>query len=384
MKTALRYIALFILFVLMCQACSQQNKKKIDDSNLDELLELAEQKGENVTDQSNGISLDSTAPDNQLTLQEVHDSLTSLFVANNLPGEIKRVRDNISTMSLLAEHVSVKLIMYDEEHIRDFKTYAMNSPWVVLSKVTGYYPQGVVCRDTNMFVMKVSPNVYPDTVSQIEISISNRTSEEAMAGTDYYVEYYNGIQWDWLPQGGIFTALGLPVSPKQTRDGFTACLDPHIHKNKPGHYRVTKTISTMDIRKNYVLTASFYLSDKPDEYKEYTTFVNNLYTPRAVPEFKGGREAMAKFLEARIIYPDSLKGKEREGRVFCSFTVDSKGKITNLKAVNTKAHPAFNDEALRVLRLMPRWNPAVDRIHGPVAVDYGVGFYFKDDKVEVR
>lgn len=44
-----------------------------------------------------------------------------------------------------------------------------------------------------------------------------------------------------------------------------------------------------------------------------------------------------------------------------------------------KTYDEFREEALRVLRLMPAWEPAVNRIHGPVSINTGLFFYFNEE-----
>ena len=44
-----------------------------------------------------------------------------------------------------------------------------------------------------------------------------------------------------------------------------------------------------------------------------------------------------------------------------------------------KTYDEFRNEALRVLRLMSAWEPAVNRIHGPVSIDTGLIFYFNEE-----
>ena len=75
-------------------------------------------------------------------------------------------------------------------------------------------------------------------------------------------------------------------------------------------------------------------------------------------------------------------------RLFYSFTIDSLGMLQNpislpeniLYPRNTgKTYDEFRDEALRVLQLMPAWEPAVNRIHGPASIDTGLFFYFNEE-----
>ena len=127
---------------------------------------------------------------------------------------------------------------------------------------------------------------------------------------------------------------------------------------------------------------------RPEDYEEYTRFASRLHEPRPMAEFKGGREAMIRFFEQNLRYPESYKGTGTKVRLFYSFTIDSLGMLQNpislpeniLYPRNTgKTYDEFRDEALRVLQLMPAWEPAVNRIHGPASIDTGLFFYFNEE-----
>ncbi len=91
------------------------------------------------------------------------------------------------------------------------------------------------------------------------------------------------------------------------------------------------------------------------------------------PEFPGGLEALYQFLAANIKYPggpdDCVSGK-----VFVSFVIEKDGTVSDAKVVR-KLHPAFDAEALRVVKLMPKWEPG--RQDGkPVRVQFNLPINF--------
>ena len=76
------------------------------------------------------------------------------------------------------------------------------------------------------------------------------------------------------------------------------------------------------------------------------------------PRFPGGEEKMAKFLDENLKYPPSEKEKEIQGYVFVSFIVGVDGKISDAKVIKgVKAGPCLDQEALRLVSLMPNWEP---------------------------
>ena len=131
-------------------------------------------------------------------------------------------------------------------------------------------------------------DVYPTNIERIEIAITNHTDLEGMGGEEYFIERFDGRAWKGIPQPTAFVALGYPIFPNQTRDDFSATLLPELKENPPGLYRVHKSVSTGHGAGlvHYPLTATFYLSDNPEDYEEYTRFASRLHEPRPMAEFK--------------------------------------------------------------------------------------------------
>jgi periplasmic protein TonB len=72
------------------------------------------------------------------------------------------------------------------------------------------------------------------------------------------------------------------------------------------------------------------------------------------PVFPGGDLARKSFIQHNIIYPQLAKQNKIQGIVYVSFIVEKNGTITNIKIMQGIG-AGCDDEALRVVRLMPRW-----------------------------
>ena len=83
------------------------------------------------------------------------------------------------------------------------------------------------------------------------------------------------------------------------------------------------------------------------------------------PEFPGGLDSLQAFLNDNLIYPEKAKKEHIQGKVYVGFMVDRKGKIVNPKVLST-ASEELDKEALRVVGLMPDWQPGTA---GGTAVD---------------
>jgi periplasmic protein TonB len=75
-----------------------------------------------------------------------------------------------------------------------------------------------------------------------------------------------------------------------------------------------------------------------------------------VPEFPGGINAMYAFLARNIRYPVQAARNKVEGKVITSFVVGKDGKIRNV-TVETGVENSVDQEAVRVIRAMPKWKP---------------------------
>lgn len=69
------------------------------------------------------------------------------------------------------------------------------------------------------------------------------------------------------------------------------------------------------------------------------------------------RQKIAEFISKKMNYPDSAAANKIEGLVLLRFTIDSSGAVTMVELLKG-IDKACNEEALRLLRSMPRFSPA--------------------------
>jgi len=100
-----------------------------------------------------------------------------------------------------------------------------------------------------------------------------------------------------------------------------------------------------------------------------------LYDPiETDPIFPGGQDSLFMFLKANIVYPKAAKKQKIEGNVLVSFVVEKEGSITNVKVVRG-VDSLLDAEAIRVVKLMPKWIPATQNAE-PVRVMYRLPIVF--------
>lgn len=79
-------------------------------------------------------------------------------------------------------------------------------------------------------------------------------------------------------------------------------------------------------------------------------------TTDEAPSFPGGESELIRFINRERKYPREAYEAGIQGRVRCSFIVDVDGSILDI-SINRGFHEAFNHEAVRIIRQMPRWRP---------------------------
>ena len=75
-----------------------------------------------------------------------------------------------------------------------------------------------------------------------------------------------------------------------------------------------------------------------------------------MPRYETGEQGLGKFISHNIRYPREALQKGIEGRILCSFIVAADGSISNIEVVEG-LDSLLNNEAIRVLGLMPKWIP---------------------------
>ena len=75
-----------------------------------------------------------------------------------------------------------------------------------------------------------------------------------------------------------------------------------------------------------------------------------------MPVFTGGDQAYYAYLRQNAHYPARALEQNLAGAVYVGFVVDEQGRICDAEVVKGCGH-GFDEEALRVIRLMPWWQP---------------------------
>ena len=104
-----------------------------------------------------------------------------------------------------------------------------------------------------------------------------------------------------------------------------------------------------------------------------------VYTnPEVLPEFPGGETVLMKFVKDHLKYPDvPEREQEIQSLTVVGFVVNEDGSVSDVSikrssgAPNDKRAALFDNEALRVIRLLPKFKPGM-KDNKPVRVAYVV------------
>ena len=100
------------------------------------------------------------------------------------------------------------------------------------------------------------------------------------------------------------------------------------------------------------------------------------------PVFPGGQKALMEFLKSNLVYPKAAQDSSIQGRVIVRFTIEKDGSITDVEVVRG-VHPALDEEAVRVVSMMPKWKPGT-QMGDTVRTKFTLPVFFKINQEESK
>lgn len=139
-------------------------------------------------------------------------------------------------------------------------------------------------------------------------------------------------------------------------------------KNKKSRFGAWKVVAALPVAALLLMVGCKPAATEPvaDEEAVATTnptvepvIFNNDSMPDGLvsPEFPGGVEALYKYIAENVKYPEQAKADGIEGRVMVRFIVMDNGDVVNVE-VAKGIGGGCDDEAVRVVKAMPKWQPA--------------------------
>ena len=305
-------------------------------------------------------------------LQCLLDKLNSRF--NSLPES--KLKANMISWGSTAHYIEVTFIRNTPEARAEFRRLLMDSPAIrfsgpeepIRNNATG-------ASEAHGISLYPECIVYADTASAASFILLNGSNEAITCGEHYFITYEGKDgQWYELPINTFAVDIAYYVAPGSSRQ-FVARLYPEVNSNASGRYRFFYEVS-LESRENIRMMAEFRLTNNYEKAKraEKTpipkiTGKNYVELPKRdavvqaseeqvfgiveeMPEFPGGMPALMEFIRKNLRHDKA----EKKERVIIQIVVDKKGNATN-PVVLRSTNPALDEEALRIVSLMPKWKP---------------------------
>jgi protein TonB len=95
---------------------------------------------------------------------------------------------------------------------------------------------------------------------------------------------------------------------------------------------------------------------KSQAFSPDSIFVN----PDVRPQFVGGDAGLAAYMAKNMRYPDAARQQKVTGKVYIRFVLSTAGRVTDASFVRGPGS-GLNEEALRLVWMMPAWQPGYQR-----------------------
>ena len=117
------------------------------------------------------------------------------------------------------------------------------------------------------------------------------------------------------------------------------------------------------------------VTDENENTSESSVVDNKVYSVvEQMPNFPGGEEALMKFINEHIKYPQSALKQGTQGTIMLRFVVTGTGDIGEVQILKG-LDPDCDNEAKRVVKSLPKFNPGMQRGR-PVSVWYTIPVRF--------
>ena len=312
----------------------------------------------------------------QKQLLAIHDELRKRL-ENTTYTHIRR---NVTGYGVGMHCIDIDLIVNTPEKRKEFREEIMDSPVfcfhgvevpVINERVGRNHIRGIHIRPEYPVFSTKAPHA--------TFILSNHSGGDLTCGEHYYLTFEDEKgTWRELPINAAFWDIAYVLRDGEERV-MKASLYPDVHPNKPGRYRYFYEITIK--RKPVLMMAEFRLTDNEEEWRTaektslppYVSDAGKGGSPQLIteepmeepvykvvevmPEFPGGMKALMDFIQKNIRYPEDAHKNNVQGRVIVKFVINTDGSISDAIVIK-KVSPSLDNESVRVIMAMPKWEPA--------------------------
>jgi len=165
----------------------------------------------------------------------------------------------------------------------------------------------------------------------------------------------------WARRYAVVLSLAVVVTIALARPGFSTAKDTNLAGNNGQNVEEIFNLPSVE---GILPQDSIYIYEVVDEF----------------PKFPGGDSALMKFLSENVNYPEAAQKAGAQGRFLTKFVVNADGSIVDVEInKDSKSYvenKELEDEAIRVIKLMPKWTPG--KVKGkPVRVRFMLPITFR-------
>lgn len=123
------------------------------------------------------------------------------------------------------------------------------------------------------------------------------------------------------------------------------------------------------VRVKYNINVNFDLDKQTNKQTKANAEVNR------TPEYPGGLTKLYSYLGKNLRYPAQARKDKISGKVMLSFFVEEDGSLSNMNVLKGLSKET-DEEALRVMKSSPKWNPGIDESGHTVKTKYVMNINF--------
>ena len=175
----------------------------------------------------------------------------------------------------------------------------------------------------------------------------------------------DGTGWAFFDTAADDLEAEMELSPLHREDDEVPMMIPKEPQEKmPPSQELNLVEEDVEIAPEVLEPVTLTEEPKVEEQEELPEAVDMYNEPldyrvvEDLPQFPGGAVEFMKWLTKNLKYPATAQQRKVQGRVVAQFIVNTDGSVSDIQVVE-RLSAECDREALRVLRMMPKWQPGL-------------------------
>ena len=175
----------------------------------------------------------------------------------------------------------------------------------------------------------------------------------------------DGTGWTFFDTAADDLEAEMELSPLHREDDEVPMMVPQEPQEKmPPSQELNLVEEDVEIAPEVLEPVTLTEEPKVEEQEELPEAVDMYNEPldyrvvEDLPQFPGGAVEFMKWLTKNLKYPATAQQRKVQGRVVAQFIVNTDGSVSDIQVVE-RLSAECDREALRVLRMMPKWQPGL-------------------------